>query len=109
MTIYEFRWANAVRWAKRINRALSEGHLVFVGGGEDRGEIKAPLEFRGNEIFGPFEAGCESGTVWFRNDPECDDGSHTEINAWNERNKVFCYASVAVPLEEAEATPCPSR
>lgn len=95
MTIYESRWKNAVRWAKRVNRALAEGHLVFVG--EEM--ISVPLQIREDDIFGPFGDKTGSGIIWFINDTELDNGMHTEVDEWNRQHKVTCHAPVPLPEE----------
>lgn len=88
------RWENAVRWARRVNRALELGHLVFDADGDP---IRAPIEVRGDCLFGPCRPGDESGWTYFRNDPEYDEGLYTPIAEWNAAHEITCFGRVPLP------------
>lgn len=96
----EARWQNARRWARQVNRALELGHQVFIYEGEGRNEIRWPIQIEADKIMG--QIGFSSFAVFFRNDPEYDEGLYEEIDEWNRRHKITCYALVPVPLPELE-------
>jgi hypothetical protein len=86
-SVYEARLRNAQRLGARIERLLSEGHLIFD---EDGGEIREVL-FRGfNDLpglsFRP-EKGGNVTLIYFTHDPHLDEGSHTPIKEFNAKFK----------------------
>ncbi len=59
-----------------------------------------PIQIEADKIMG--QIGFSSFAVFFRNDPEYDEGLWEEIDEWNQRHKITCYAMVPVPLPEIE-------
>ena len=98
----EARWQNACRWARQVNWALALDYLVFVGEGDDRREIRYPLQVLEDHIEGPLDSSGMSIQHWFTNDPGCDEGLHEEIDEWNGRHKITCYRPVSLPELDGE-------
>lgn len=98
--VREARWKNAVRWAQKVNELLGKGCLVFIMDGEYGCEtrIERPIEVRGNQLFerDPNDSG---GVIWFRNDPEYDEGLYESIESWNWGHQIKAYQPVAETIK----------
>ena len=77
MNIYKSRYINALKKAAKINRLIKNGYHVFHSGSPSDGKFI----LRDNDII--FKHDDTSGTCYFANNPDWDEGYWTKISEWN--------------------------
>jgi hypothetical protein len=84
MNIYKSRYINALKKAAKVNRLIKKGYHVFHDGSPAGGKFI----LRDNDII--FKHDGSSGTCYFANNPDWDEGYWTKISEWNKRlNESF--------------------
>ncbi len=84
MNIYKSRYINALKKAAKVNRLIKKGYHVFHDGSPAEGKFI----LRDNDII--FKHDDTSGTCYFANNPDWDEGYWTTISEWNKRlNESF--------------------
>ena len=78
MNIYKSRYINALKKAAKINRLIKNGYRVFHDGAP---VTDGKFILRDDEII--FKHDNTTGTCYFHNNSDWDEGYWTKISEWN--------------------------
>jgi hypothetical protein len=100
-SVYEKRWAVAQAEAARVNRMIEKGYLAVTADGQN---LMMPFVITETEVLERYERnGHVTEYLWFRHNPEYDDGSHTPIEEIRAKFRSIKFYS-PIPVEEGAAT-----
>jgi len=92
MNVYEARWLNAQRVARKIQSWLDKGFIVF----DDQGERVRKVELTEDAVYAcPFPETSRYWTTLFENNKDNDHGLHTTVREFNDQfdKWLVCKAS----------------